>query len=70
LPVSTIVPSEATVNFWPPNRLGQEQRLLGAACAVGDRLGSVFSPTQEEASTAIDPFFSVLAGLVFGREGV
>ena len=32
---------------------------------LGLSLASVFSPTQEEASTAIDPFFSVLAGLVF-----
>jgi flagellar biosynthetic protein FliR len=32
---------------------------------LGLSLGSVFSPTQEEASTAIDPFFSVFAGLLF-----
>jgi flagellar biosynthetic protein FliR len=32
---------------------------------LGLSLAAVFSPTQEEASTAIDPFFSVLAGLVF-----
>ena len=30
----------------------------------------MFSPTQEEASTAIDPFFSVLAGLVFLTMGL
>jgi flagellar biosynthetic protein FliR len=32
---------------------------------LGLSLGSVFSPTQEESSTAIDPFFSILAGLLF-----
>jgi len=32
---------------------------------LGLSLAAIFSPTQEEASTAIDPFFSVLAGLVF-----
>ena len=32
---------------------------------LGLSLASVFSPTEEEASTAIDPFFSVLAGLLF-----
>lgn len=32
---------------------------------LGLSLAAVFSPTQEEASTAIDPFFSVLAGLLF-----
>jgi flagellar biosynthetic protein FliR len=37
---------------------------------LGLSLGSVFSPTQEEASTAIDPFFSVLAGLVFLAMGL
>jgi flagellar biosynthesis protein FliR len=37
---------------------------------LGLSLGSVFSPTQEEASTAIDPFFSVLAGLLFLSMGL
>jgi flagellar biosynthesis protein FliR len=37
---------------------------------LGLSLGSVFSPTQEEAATAIDPFFSVLAGLVFLAMGL
>ena len=37
---------------------------------LGLSLGSVFSPTQEEASTAIDPFFSVLAGLLFLAMGL
>jgi flagellar biosynthetic protein FliR len=32
---------------------------------LGLSLAGVFSPTEEEASTAIDPFFSVLAGLLF-----
>jgi flagellar biosynthetic protein FliR len=32
---------------------------------LGLSLAAVFSPTEEEASTAIDPFFSVLAGLLF-----
>jgi flagellar biosynthetic protein FliR len=32
---------------------------------LGLSLAAVFSPTEDEASTAIDPFFSVLAGLVF-----
>ncbi len=32
---------------------------------LGLSLASVFSPTEEQASTAIDPFFSVLAGLLF-----
>jgi flagellar biosynthesis protein FliR len=32
---------------------------------LGLSLGSVFSPTQGEGSTAIDPFFSILAGLLF-----
>ena len=32
---------------------------------LGLSLASVFSPTEEEAATAIDPFFSVLAGLLF-----
>ena len=32
---------------------------------LGLSLAAVFSPTQEEASTAIDPFFSVMAGLLF-----
>jgi flagellar biosynthetic protein FliR len=37
---------------------------------LGLSLGSVFSPTQEEASTAIDPFFSILAGLLFLAMGL
>ena len=37
---------------------------------LGLSLGSVFSPTQEQASTAIDPFFSVLAGLLFLAMGL
>ncbi len=32
---------------------------------LGLSLASVFSPTESDASTALDPFFSVLAGLVF-----
>ena len=32
---------------------------------LGLSLAAVFSPTEDEASTAIDPFFSVMAGLVF-----
>jgi flagellar biosynthetic protein FliR len=32
---------------------------------LGLSLAAVFSPTQEESSTAIDPFFSVMAGLLF-----
>lgn len=32
---------------------------------LGLSIGSVFSPTQEEGGTAIDPFFSILAGLLF-----
>lgn len=32
---------------------------------LGLSLGSVFSPTQQDESTALDPFFSVLAGLAF-----
>lgn len=32
---------------------------------LGLSLAAVFSPTEEEASTAIDPFFSVLAGMLF-----
>lgn len=37
---------------------------------LGLSLASVFSPTEEEASTAIDPFFSVLAGLLFLAMGL
>ncbi len=37
---------------------------------LGLSLASVFSPTQDEASTAIDPFFSVLAGLLFLAMGL
>lgn len=40
------------------------------AIQLGLSLGSVFSPTEEEASTAIDPFFSVLAGLLFLAMGL
>jgi flagellar biosynthesis protein FliR len=32
---------------------------------LGLSIGSVFSPTQEEGATAIDPFFSIMAGLLF-----
>jgi flagellar biosynthetic protein FliR len=32
---------------------------------LGLSLAAVFSPTEEQQSTAIDPFFSVLAGLLF-----
>jgi flagellar biosynthetic protein FliR len=32
---------------------------------LGLSLAAVFSPTEEDSSTAIDPFFSVMAGLVF-----
>ena len=32
---------------------------------LGLSLGAVFSPTEQEASTSLDPFFAVLAGLVF-----
>jgi flagellar biosynthetic protein FliR len=41
--------------------------LSGRAISIqlGLSLAAVFSPTQEEASTPIDPFFSVLAGLLF-----
>jgi flagellar biosynthesis protein FliR len=37
---------------------------------LGLSLASVFSPTETEASTPIDPFFSVLAGLVFLAMGL
>jgi flagellar biosynthetic protein FliR len=37
---------------------------------LGLSLAQVFSPTDEEASTAIDPFFSVLAGLLFLAMGL
>jgi flagellar biosynthetic protein FliR len=37
---------------------------------LGLSLASVFSPTEEEAATAIDPFFSVLAGLTFLAMGL
>jgi flagellar biosynthetic protein FliR len=45
----------------------QAVELAGRVISIqlGLSLGSVFSPTQEEASTAIDPFFSVFAGLLF-----
>jgi flagellar biosynthetic protein FliR len=32
---------------------------------LGLSLGAIFSPTEQDSSTAIDPFFSVLAGLIF-----
>lgn len=32
---------------------------------MGLSLGAVFSPTSQEGSTALDPFFSVFAGLLF-----
>jgi flagellar biosynthetic protein FliR len=37
---------------------------------LGLSLGAVFSPTEQEAATAIDPFFSVLAGLTFLAMGL
>jgi len=37
---------------------------------LGLSLGSVFSPTEQEAATALDPFFSVLAGLTFLAMGL
>jgi flagellar biosynthetic protein FliR len=37
---------------------------------LGLSLGSVFSPTEQEPSTALDPFFSVLAGLTFLAMGL
>jgi flagellar biosynthesis protein FliR len=37
---------------------------------LGLSLASVFSPTESESSTAIDPFFSVLAGMVFLAMGL
>ncbi len=45
----------------------QAVELAGRVVSIqlGLSLGSVFSPTEEETSTAIDPFFSVLAGLLF-----
>jgi len=45
----------------------QAVELAGRVISIqlGLSLGSVFSPTEEEASTAIDPFFSVFAGLLF-----
>ena len=45
----------------------QAVELAGRVISIqlGLSLAAVFSPTEEEASTAIDPFFSVLAGLVF-----
>lgn len=45
----------------------QAVELAGKVISIqlGLSLGSVFSPTQEEAATAIDPFFSVFAGLLF-----
>ena len=41
--------------------------LIGHVMSIqlGLSLAAVFSPTQEESSTAIDPFFSVMAGLLF-----
>jgi flagellar biosynthetic protein FliR len=45
----------------------QAVELAGRVISIqlGLSLAAVFSPTEEEGSTAIDPFFSVLAGLVF-----
>lgn len=45
----------------------QAVELAGHAIAIqlGLSLAAVFSPTEEESSTAIDPFFSVMAGLLF-----
>ena len=37
---------------------------------LGLSLGAVFSPTEQEAATSLDPFFSVLAGLVFLAMGL
>jgi len=37
---------------------------------LGLSLGAVFSPTDQEPSTALDPFFSVLAGLLFLAMGL
>ena len=37
---------------------------------LGLSLGAIFSPTEQEASTAIDPFFSVFAGLLFLAMGL
>lgn len=37
---------------------------------LGLSLAAVFSPTEGEASTAIDPFFSVMAGLLFLAMGL
>jgi len=50
----------------------QAVELAGRVISIqlGLSLGSVFSPTQEQASTAIDPFFSVLAGLLFLAMGL
>jgi len=45
----------------------QAVELAGKVISIqlGLSLGSVFSPTEQEAATAIDPFFSVLTGLLF-----
>lgn len=37
---------------------------------LGLSLGAVFSPTEQEAGTSLDPFFSILAGLVFLAMGL
>ena len=46
--------------------------LVGRVISIqlGLSLASVFSPTQEDSSTAIDPFFSVMAGLLFLAMGL
>jgi flagellar biosynthetic protein FliR len=45
----------------------QAVELAGKVISIqlGLSLGAVFSPTEQESATAIDPFFSVLAGLLF-----
>jgi flagellar biosynthetic protein FliR len=50
----------------------QAVELAGRVVSIqlGLSLAAVFSPTEDEASTAIDPFFSVLAGLVFLAMGL
>jgi flagellar biosynthetic protein FliR len=37
---------------------------------LGLSLGAIFSPTEQDSSTAIDPFFSVFAGLLFLAMGL
>jgi flagellar biosynthetic protein FliR len=50
----------------------QAVELCGRVISIqlGLSLAAVFSPTESEASTAIDPFFSVLAGLLFLAMGL